>query len=79
MFEVGKFYSLTFGTRDDYQITRVKVLAWQPPLLKYQASKSEGETILNTSSPTFYEAKLTSAPQDADAYEAAFSISEATT
>lgn len=64
MFEVGKYYDLKFGTAENWESSRVKVLAWEPPLLQHRADDTRRPTITNTSNPSFFEAEMTYSPEE---------------
>ena len=63
MFEVGKWYDFIFRIGEHETWERLKTLDSQPPLLKV-ADAEENERIINSSAPSFWEAKVSLNQQD---------------
>lgn len=63
MFEIGRYYSVSFGTHDNYESTYGKCLDWAHPLLKFQVP-DKAEVIINTANSSFLEAQLALAPDE---------------
>ena len=74
MFEVGKHYDLTIGNQEIFSMSRIKVLGWEAPLLKYEV-EGQRYTILNTSSPMFFMAELGPTPEEIEEASRAFEAS----
>lgn len=71
MFEVGKYYNITLGTPEEYSSNRVKVIAWEAPLLKYE-DRDGRAVVMNTSSPWFFTAEPGPSPEEVEEAEASF-------
>lgn len=61
MFEIGRWYNISYGTHDNWESTYGQCTGWNHPLLNFQ-EVGKDEVIVNTANSSFLRAETTLAP-----------------